>query len=66
MEIGFIGVGRMGKAMARNLIKAGHRVRAWDKSPAALQCARSADGAAIATGRGRRVSRRRRDLHAAQ
>ncbi len=51
MEIGFIGVGRMGKAMARNLIKAGHRVRAWDKSAAALQ-ALSADGAAVATGPG--------------
>jgi 3-hydroxyisobutyrate dehydrogenase-like beta-hydroxyacid dehydrogenase len=49
MDIGFIGVGRMGKAMARNLIKAGHRVRAWDKSAAALQ-ALSADGAAVSTG----------------
>jgi 3-hydroxyisobutyrate dehydrogenase-like beta-hydroxyacid dehydrogenase len=47
MEIGFIGVGRMGKAMARNLIKAGHQVRAWDTSAAALQ-ALSADGAAVA------------------
>jgi len=32
MEVGFIGVGRMGSAMARNLLKAGHRVRAWDTS----------------------------------
>ena len=47
MEVGFIGVGRMGKAMARNLMKAGHRVRAWDTSKAALEeIAR--DGAEIA------------------
>ena len=32
MEVGFLGTGRMGKAMAANLLKAGHRVRAWDKS----------------------------------
>lgn len=36
MEVGFIGVGRMGGAMARNLLKAGHRVRAWDKAPGCL------------------------------
>jgi 3-hydroxyisobutyrate dehydrogenase-like beta-hydroxyacid dehydrogenase len=51
MEIGFIGVGRMGSAMARNLIKAGHRVRAWDNSAEALQ-ALAGDGAAIAAGAG--------------
>ena len=34
MQVGFIGTGRMGKVMAANLLKAGHRVRAWDKSPA--------------------------------
>jgi 3-hydroxyisobutyrate dehydrogenase-like beta-hydroxyacid dehydrogenase len=49
MEIGFIGVGRMGSAMAKNLIKAGHRVRAWDTSAQALD-ALAADGAVIATG----------------
>jgi 3-hydroxyisobutyrate dehydrogenase-like beta-hydroxyacid dehydrogenase len=48
MEIGFIGVGRMGSAMARNLIKAGHPVRAWDTSVQALH-ALAADGATIAT-----------------
>src|SRR5215472_4268461 len=32
MEVGFLGTGRMGKVMAANLLKAGHRVRAWDKS----------------------------------
>jgi len=32
MEIGFIGLGRMGTAMARNLVKAGYSVRAWNRS----------------------------------
>lgn len=36
MEVGFIGVGRMGQVMARNLLKAGHRVRAGDTSSSAL------------------------------
>lgn len=35
MEIGFIGLGSMGTAMARNLVKAGHDVRAWNRSPVA-------------------------------
>ena len=37
MEVGFIGLGAMGSAMARNLVKAGHRVRAWNRSPEAVQ-----------------------------
>ena len=32
MEVGFIGVGAMGSAMARNLAAAGHKVRAWNRS----------------------------------
>ncbi len=32
MEIGFIGLGAMGRAMARNLVVAGHSVRAWNRS----------------------------------
>ncbi len=36
MEVGFIGAGNMGKAMALNLIKAGHRVHVWNRSPAPL------------------------------
>jgi 3-hydroxyisobutyrate dehydrogenase-like beta-hydroxyacid dehydrogenase len=35
MDVGFIGLGRMGAAMARNLARAGHRVRAWNRSPVA-------------------------------
>lgn len=33
MDVGFIGLGAMGIAMARNLAKAGHPVRAWNRSP---------------------------------
>ena len=36
MDVGFIGVGRMGRVMVRNLLRAGHRVRGWDVSAAAL------------------------------
>ncbi|UIJ70375.1 NAD(P)-dependent oxidoreductase [Aurantimonas sp. HBX-1] len=32
MHIGFIGLGSMGRALARNLIKAGHDVSAWNRS----------------------------------
>ena len=32
MEVGFIGLGAMGSAMARNLVNAGHKVRAWNRS----------------------------------
>ena len=32
MEIGFIGLGRMGSAIAGNLIKAGHDVTVWNRS----------------------------------
>ncbi|NYT37353.1 NAD(P)-dependent oxidoreductase [Allopusillimonas soli] len=32
MEVGFIGLGAMGSAMARNLVAAGHIVRAWNRS----------------------------------
>jgi len=33
MKIGFIGLGRMGAAMAANLIKAGHDVSVFNRSP---------------------------------
>ncbi len=33
MDVGFIGLGKMGSAMARNIAKAGHQVRAWNRSP---------------------------------
>ena len=33
MEIGFIGLGAMGRAMAARLLSAGHRLRVWNRSP---------------------------------
>lgn len=34
MRIGFIGLGKMGAAMAANLLKAGHEVKVWNRSAA--------------------------------
>jgi len=34
MEIGFIGLGNMGRGMATNLLKAGHHVTVYNRSPA--------------------------------
>lgn len=47
-KIGFIGVGNMGGPMARNLIKAGHEVMAFDLSEALLT-ALEKDGATVAS-----------------
>ena len=44
MEIGFVGLGRMGGNMTLRLLKRGHRVIAFDLSPAAVQ-AHAAQGA---------------------
>jgi 3-hydroxyisobutyrate dehydrogenase-like beta-hydroxyacid dehydrogenase len=48
VQVGFIGVGRMGGAMARNLLRAGHQVRAWDIFPESL-AALGKDGAKAAS-----------------
>jgi 3-hydroxyisobutyrate dehydrogenase-like beta-hydroxyacid dehydrogenase len=37
MKVGFIGLGRMGSAMATNLLKAGHDVTVFNRSPAKRQ-----------------------------
>ncbi len=37
MNIGFIGLGAMGRAMAKNLAARGHDVRAWNRSGGALE-----------------------------
>lgn len=37
MDIGFIGLGSMGSAMAANLVAAGHDVRVWNRSPEAAR-----------------------------
>ena len=44
MDIGFIGLGSMGIAMARNLVVAGHAVKAWNRSP---EAARGLEGATV-------------------
>jgi len=36
-EIGFVGLGTMGSAMARRLVDAGHRVRVWNRSAASTE-----------------------------
>jgi 3-hydroxyisobutyrate dehydrogenase-like beta-hydroxyacid dehydrogenase len=33
MKIGFVGLGNMGSAIARNLLKAGHDLTVWNRSP---------------------------------
>jgi 3-hydroxyisobutyrate dehydrogenase-like beta-hydroxyacid dehydrogenase len=33
MDIGFIGLGEMGAVMVENILKAGHQVRVWNRSP---------------------------------
>ncbi|MBL26422.1 MAG: 3-hydroxyisobutyrate dehydrogenase [Rhodospirillaceae bacterium] len=47
MKIGFVGVGNMGGPMARNLLKAGHTVAAFDLSKASVDAV-VADGATAA------------------
>ncbi len=48
MKIAFIGLGNMGGGMAANLVKAGHDVRAFDLSEAALAAAVAAGCSAMA------------------
>jgi 3-hydroxyisobutyrate dehydrogenase-like beta-hydroxyacid dehydrogenase len=47
MKIGFIGLGHMGSAMATNLVKAGHELTVYNRSPARSQVL-AAQGAKIA------------------
>jgi 3-hydroxyisobutyrate dehydrogenase-like beta-hydroxyacid dehydrogenase len=47
MKIGFIGVGRMGSGMARNLLRAGHEVVVFNRSREKAE-ALIADGARVA------------------
>ncbi|RWO65080.1 MAG: NAD(P)-dependent oxidoreductase [Mesorhizobium sp.] len=48
MQIGFLGLGTMGKPMAANLVKAGYRVRVWNRSQEPV-AALAALGAEIGT-----------------
>lgn len=43
MQVAFIGLGIMGHAMATNLVKAGHQVTVWNRTPG-----KSVEGAAVA------------------
>src|SRR5258706_5245262 len=47
MQIGFIGLGAMGAAIARNLLESGHDLRVFNRSPARAQPLRDA-GATVA------------------
>ncbi|MHB2245960.1 NAD(P)-dependent oxidoreductase [Pseudomonas fitomaticsae] len=49
MELGFIGLGTMGAPMVLNLLKAGHRVRVWNRSTAPLQALAEAGAEAVET-----------------
>jgi 6-phosphogluconate dehydrogenase len=46
MQLGFIGLGRMGGNMARRLTAAGHSVVAWDRNPDAVRSATDTKGIA--------------------
>lgn len=46
MELGFVGIGSMGLPMARCLLKAGHRLRVWNRDPKKAQ-ALAAEGAQV-------------------
>jgi 3-hydroxyisobutyrate dehydrogenase-like beta-hydroxyacid dehydrogenase len=48
MQIGFIGLGAMGSAMAKNLAAVGHDVRAWNRSGGAIRGVTMVDTAAEA------------------
>ncbi len=47
MDVGFVGLGQMGSAMASNLIRAGHRLRVWNRSPAAAEPLRAAGATVV-------------------
>jgi 3-hydroxyisobutyrate dehydrogenase-like beta-hydroxyacid dehydrogenase len=49
MKIGFVGLGRMGSHMARNLARAGHEVAAFDISPDAVASVAQEPGIRAAT-----------------
>jgi 3-hydroxyisobutyrate dehydrogenase-like beta-hydroxyacid dehydrogenase len=60
-ELGFVGLGTMGSAMARRLLERGHTVRVWNRSPEAIDRlvavgARAADSPADALRTGVAIS----------
>ena len=55
MKVGFVGLGNMGSAMARNLIKAGHAVEGVDINAAAVEKLKAAGGSEALTAKVRVV-----------
>ena len=49
MRIGFIGLGKMGMAIAARLLAAGHKVRVWNRSPEPVEALRAKGAEAAAT-----------------
>ncbi len=47
MDVGFIGLGSMGRAMAANLLKAGHTVRVWNRSAGRAESLAKAGATAV-------------------
>jgi len=50
MKVAFLGLGIMGGAMARNLVKAGNDVTVWNRTPKSIEGARAAKSPADAAG----------------
>jgi 3-hydroxyisobutyrate dehydrogenase-like beta-hydroxyacid dehydrogenase len=48
MKLGFLGLGRMGLPMARNLLRAGHTVTVWNRTRSKAEELASEDGAHVA------------------
>jgi len=49
MKVGFAGLGRMGWPMARNLLRAGHQLTVWNRSPKRARIFSDETGAATAS-----------------
>src|SRR5512133_3700527 len=49
MQLGIVGLGRMGGNMAARLLRGGHRVVGWDRAPAAIRALEEAGGSGAPT-----------------
>jgi 3-hydroxyisobutyrate dehydrogenase-like beta-hydroxyacid dehydrogenase len=49
MDIGFIGLGEMGVAMVANMLKGGHQVRVWNRSPERAEALAAAGAQVVAS-----------------
>ena len=49
MQLGIVGLGRMGGNMAQRLARGGHRVVGWDRAPGAARALEAAGGSGAAT-----------------